>query len=206
MVAETTERLLSTWPVSLRWRLLAALGVLAATAVAIFLLSLDGEEAPEVLVVATTQRWLEGYPVGDHALVPVPADLAALFAVPTDLEEQVAAVDVPEGSLVSPQMLRPVRPRDTSRQTTLMTFGVSAGLWPNPGPRAGDIAVFSSSPGGCATTTQPLTAVEGDTEQLKVTVQATPQLAQTLADYEWWIWEAPPGGWPQCVSSERGVG
>ena len=80
----------------------------------------------------------------------MPADLAALFIQPSELTDAVAAVDVPEGSLVSPKMLRPKRSEDDNRTTALMRFMVSTEMWAGSGPAAGERAVFSPSSGGCA--------------------------------------------------------
>ncbi|MXW42379.1 MAG: hypothetical protein F4Z91_04705 [Acidimicrobiia bacterium] len=210
MVAETSKALRSVtaWPVSLRWRLLAVLLVLAATTAAIFLLSLERNGQAEILVVATTERWLQDHPVGEHTLIPVPAGLASLFVQPDDLKNKAASVDIPEGSLVAAQMLRSHRSSDNERATALMAFVASASMWPSPGPAAGDPAVFASSPGGCATAIQRLVAVEDEGAAMKVTLEVTPELAEVLADREWWIWQSPPSGWPQCeiVLTDSGEG
>ena len=192
-----------SWPVSLRWRLLAAAVVLAATFAAIAALSRDGEATPEVPVVAAGQRWTAGHPPGEHAIIDLPADLARFFVHPSDLAGAVAAVDVPEGTLVSPRMLRPRQSGDDTRRTTLMRFRVSAEMWPDPGPAPGSRAVFSPSPGGCAAALVTLVAVADDgVAESSVTVEADPELAAALSDGQWWIWESPPGRWPRC---ERGA-
>ena len=188
----------SSWPVSFRWRLLAALAVLALTSITVFALSRGGEPNSEVSVVAAAQHWPKGHPPGDHATVKMPADLAVLFVHPSDLDGAVAAVDVPQGALVSPQMLRPRQSGDEARTTALLRFTVNAELWPDPGPVAGDQAVFSPSPGGCAIALVSLTAIANDGVGALVTLEATPELAGTLANEQWWIWESPPGGWPAC--------
>ena len=193
----------TSWPVSLRWRLLAAVIVLAATIAAIAALSRDGEAAPNVPVVAAAQRWTAGHPPGEHAIIQIPADLAGFFVLPTELDGAVAAVDVPEGTLVSPQMLRPHQLGDDTRRTTLMRFGVNDQMWPEPGPAPGSRAVFSSSPGGCAAALVTLVAVADDgAAQSSVTVEADPELAAVISDGQWWIWESPPGRWPLCKPSE----
>lgn len=188
----------TSWPVALRWRLLAAAVVLVVTVVAIAALSRDGDDAAEVSVVVAAQRWAEGHPPGDHATVNMPADLAALFIQPSELTDAVAAVDVPEGTLVSPKMLRPKRTEDDNRTTALMRFMVSTEMWAGTGPAAGDRAVFSPSSGGCAAALATLLAVGDEGAATRVTIEATPELAAVLADGQWWIWESPPGGWPQC--------
>lgn len=188
----------AAWPVSFRWRLLAAAIVLALTVVAIVALSPGDEEQAEVAVVAAAQRWPEGHPPGEHATITVPADLAPLFVQPAELPDTVAAVDIPEGTLISTQMLRPRQSADNSRTTTLMRFTVHAELWADSGPEAGERAVFSSSPGGCATALVVLVAVDDEGASIAVTVEASPDLAGVLSDRQWWIWESPPGGWPLC--------
>ena len=191
----------TSWPVAFRWRLLAAAVILAATVAAIAALSRDGDAVAEVSVVVAVQRWAEGHPPGDHATVNMPADLAALFIQPSELADGVAAVDVPEGTLVSPKMLRPRQSGDDSRMTSLMRFKVSAEMWAGSGPAAGDRAVFSLSPGGCAAALATLLAVDDEGAATSVTVEATPELAAVLSDGQWWIWESPPGGWPPCQST-----
>lgn len=186
----------TSWPVSFRWRLLAAAVVLAATATAIAALSRDSSDIVEVPVVAATQRWPQGHPPGEHATVNVPVSLAALFVGPSALADTVVAVDVPEGTLVSPKMLRPL-PAEDNRTAALMRFTVNDDLWADPGPVAGNRAVFSTSPGGCAAALVTLVIAEqGD--DAGVTVEATPELAALLSDQQWWIWESPPDGWPPC--------
>ena len=190
----------TSWPVAFRWRLLATAVVLVATVAVIAALSRDGEDVAEVAVVAAAQRWAEGHPPGDHATVNMPADFAALFVQPSELAEAVATVDVPEGTLVSPKMLRPRQRGDDNRMTALMRFMVSAEMWPGSGPAAGDRAVFSPSSGGCAAALATLLAVGDEGAATSVTLEATPELAAVLSDGQWWIWESPPGGWPQCQS------
>lgn len=187
------------WPVSFRWRLLAAALILAATAVTMLALSNGGDGGTrEVPVVAATQRWAEGHPPGEHAVVNVPADLAALFVHPSKLVGTMAAVDVPAGALVSPEMLHPLQGADAARDTALMRFSARRDLWPDPGPTAGIRAVFSPSPGGCAAAVLTLLAIGDEGAEAGVTVEATPELAALLSDGQWWIWESPSGGWPRC--------
>ena len=183
---------------SLRWRLLAAVGVLAATAVTIAALSRGGEDTVEVPVVAAVHQWPEGHPPGEHSVIKMPADLAVFFVHPSGLVGTVTTIDVPEGTLVSPKMLRVSRSGDDARATALMRFAVSDEMWPEPGPAAGSRAVFSSSPGGCAAAMVTLVAVADTGAATSVTVEADPELAGLLSDEQWWIWESPPGKWPQC--------
>ncbi len=188
----------TSWPVSFRWRLLAAALVLVATAAAIAALSRSGDDVVDVPVVAAAQRWTKGHPPGDHAIVNMPAPLAVLFVHPSELDGTMAAVDVPEGTLISPKMLRSRQSSDDARTTALMRFTVSDVIWPDPGPTPGDRAVFSSSPGGCAAALVTLVAASEAGADRRVTVEANPELAAILSDQQWWIWESPPGGWPLC--------
>ena len=192
----------AAWPVSFRWRLLATAVVLVVTIASIAALSRGGGEVAEVAVVAAAQRWPEGHPPGDHATISVPAELAALFVDAAELEGMVVSVDVPEGTLVSPRMLRSRQSGDDVRTTSLMRFKVNVDLWPEPGPAAGDRAVFSLSPGGCAVALVSLVGVAQEGAGALVTLEATPELASTLADEQWWIWESPPGGWPLCANGD----
>lgn len=192
----------ASWPVSLRWRLLAASIVLAATVATIAALSRDGDSISEVPVVAAAQRWTAGHPPGELLIIDMPADKAIFFVHPSEMDGAIAAVDVPEGTLVSPQMLRPRQRDDDTRRTTLMRFGVNDEMWPAPGPAPGNRAVFSSSPGGCAAALVTLVAVNDDgVVESGVTVEADPELAAVLSDGQWWIWESPPGRWPLCEPS-----
>ncbi|MCY3635729.1 MAG: hypothetical protein OXH23_09010 [bacterium] len=192
----------AAWPVNFRWRLLATAVVLVVTVASIAALSRGGGDVAEVAVVAAAQRWPEGHPPGDYATISVPADLAALFVEPLELEGTVVSVDIPEGTLVSRRMLRSRQSGDDARTTSLMRFAVNADLWPDPGPVAGDRAVFSLSPGGCAVALVSLVAVSQEGAEALVTLEATPELASRLADAQWWIWESPPGGWPQCANGD----
>ncbi len=192
----------TSWPVSLRWRLLTAGIVLAATIATIAALSRDGEAIPEIPVVVASQRWTAGHPPGDLLIIDMPADRAAFFVHPSELAGVIAAVDVPEGTLVSPQMLRPRQSGDDTRRTTLMRFMVSDEMWPHPGPVPGSRAVFSASPGGCAAALVTLVSVgDGGAAESSVTVEADPELSAVLSDGQWWIWESPPGRWPLCQPS-----
>ena len=195
----------TSWPVSFRWRLLAAAVVLAATVAAIAALSRDSDKVAEVPVVAAAQRWPKGHPPGDHATVNVPVNLAVLFIHPSELADTVAAVDVPEGTLVSPKMLRSRQRGDDTRTTALMRFTVSDEMWADPGPTTGSRAVFSPSPGGCAAALVTLVAVADDDAAASVTVEAAPELAAALSDKQWWIWESPPGGWPLCPGDDASI-
>ncbi|WP_419928735.1 SAF domain-containing protein [Candidatus Poriferisocius sp.] len=187
---------------SLRWRLLTAGIVLAATIATIAALSRDGEAIPEIPVVVASQRWTAGHPPGDLLIIDMPADRAAFFVHPSELAGVIAAVDVPEGTLVSPQMLRPRQSGDDTRRTTLMRFMVSDEMWPHPGPVPGSRAVFSASPGGCAAALVTLVSVgDGGAAESSVTVEADPELSAVLSDGQWWIWESPPGRWPLCQPS-----
>lgn len=189
----------TSWPVSLRWRLLAAGIVLAATVATIAALSRDGDAIPEVSVVAAGQRWAAGHPPGEILIIDMPADRAAFFVHPSELAGVIAAVDVPGGTLVSPQMLRPRQSGDDTRRTALMRFRVTDEMWPHPGPVPGSRAVFSASPGGCAAALATLVAVGDDGgAEFSVTVEADPELSAVLSDGQWWIWESPPGRWPLC--------
>lgn len=196
----------TSWPVSLRWRLLAAAIVLIATMATIAALSRDGDATPEVPVVAATQRWTAGHPPGEHAIIEMPADRAGFFVHPSELDGAVAAVDVPEGTLVSPQMLRPHQSGDDTRRTALMRFRVTDEMWPHPGPVPGSRAVFSTSPGGCAAALVTLVSAGDDgAAESSVTVEADPELAAVLSDGQWWIWESPPGRWPLCEPAGANV-
>ncbi len=188
----------ASWPISFRWRLLAAVLVLVATIVSVAVLSGGSSATSEVPVVAASQRWTNGRPHGEYVTVTVPADLSVFFVSPEELDGTVTTVDVPKGTLISPSMLRPGQAADLERPTTLMRFEVSRDMWPDPGPAPGNLAVFASSPGGCADAVVPLAGAEIDGSTDREIVKAGPELAALLSNQQWWIWESPPAGWPQC--------
>ncbi|WP_419919394.1 hypothetical protein [Candidatus Poriferisocius sp.] len=187
----------AAWPVSFRRRLLAAGVVLVATVLAIVALSGSGEDAAEIPVVAAAERWVEGHPPGEHVTMSMPADLAALFTDPSELDSTVVTTDVPEGTLVSPAMLRP-RPDDNNRRTALIRIEANHEMWSGAGPYPGARAVFAGTPGGCAVALVNLVATGTDGSDSSVTIEADPELAAVLAGEQWWIWESPPAGWPRC--------
>lgn len=174
------------------WRLAAAAAVVAATAAAVLLVGRDAPDPVSVAVVAA-ERWRVGSEPGGFVTVAVPAELGPFFVTPEDLAELVPAVDVAEGTVVSPAMLMP-GPPPRGRGTVPLRLPVDASLWPDPGPRPGLDAVLSPVPGGCAAAVLELAeAAEGS-----VTVEVTPAQAGVLGGRDLFAWPALDGSWPLC--------
>ncbi len=153
------------------------------------------EPQPTVQVVAAAEDWPAGRQPGEFVTVEMPEASAALFVTADQLADRVPAVAVPAGTVLSEALLADSAPPAASDlSAALLAVVVDPSLWPDPGPRAGDIAVLAAQPGGCATAVLPV-VVAGEAT---VVVEARPQLAAVLGPTVWWIWESPPSGWPGC--------
>lgn len=185
------------------WRLAAAAAVAAVTGAAVLLVGRDAPD-PVTEAVVAAERWRVGGDPGGFVTVAVPEELSPFFVAPEELEEMVPAVDVAEGTVVSPAMLMP-GPPPRGRGTVPLRLPVDASLWPDPGPQRGRDAVLSPAPGGCAAAVLKLVAaVEGS-----VTVEVTPAQAGVLGGRDLFAWPALDGSWPLCppepVNSADGV-
>ena len=185
------------------WRLTSAAAVVAVTGAAVLLVGRDAPDPMSVAVVAA-ERWRVGSEPGGFVTVAVPEELDPFFVAPEELGEMVPAVDVAEGTVVSPAMLMP-GPPPRGRGTVPLRLPVDASLWPDPGPQRGRAAVLSPAPGGCAAAVLELaSAVEGS-----VTVEVTPAQAGVLGGRDLFAWPALDGSWPLCppelVNSADGV-
>ena len=175
-------------------RFTAAALIVAVVALCVWLF---GRPAPETMVqvVATAEDWPAGRTPGEYVLVEMPEEAAALFVTVDQLADRVPAVVVPAGTVVSGALLADsALPAASDLSVALLAVTVDRSLWPEPGPRAGDIAVLAAQPGGCATAVLPVLVVGEGT----VVVEAGPQLAALLGPTVWWIWESPAAGWPGC--------
>ena len=178
-------------------RYAAAAVVLILVVISVLLWGRDAPEEPLVEAVAASQPWTRGGPPGDHVVLEVPERLSAMFVSPDDLSGTVAATYVPAGVLVSPAMLVAEQTAFMNDDSTLLRVRVNSSLWPEPGPRAGQVAVLSATAGGCSIATVELVAADDDT----VILEATPSLASLLAPESWWVWQAPESGWPACPTA-----
>lgn len=174
------------------WRLAAAAAVTVATAAAVLLVGRDAP-APMSEAVVTAERWRVGSDPGSFLTVPVPQSLGVFFVAPGDLAEMVPAVDVAEGTVLSPAMLMPGTP-PLGRGTVPLRLEVDASLWPGEGPQPGLDAVLSPTPGGCATAVLELV----ETAEGSVTVEVTPAQAGLLGGRDLFAWPALDGSWPPC--------
>lgn len=181
-----------------RLRLLAALGVVLLTGATVWLWGRaeDPETAP---VVVATEDWGVGAQ-GAYAVLPVPADIAWLFAAPEQLEGMAARVRIPSGAAISPAMLAPVEERHP--EVTHWRLDADISLWPFGGPKTGDMAVFATERGGCALAVTPLAFADGSGS---VTVAVDQGSAAIFAAAERLVvWPAPPENlWRMC---EGGLG
>ncbi|MYB27931.1 MAG: hypothetical protein F4X38_02220 [Acidimicrobiaceae bacterium] len=175
-------------------RFAAAALIVVAVALSVWLF---GRPEPEttVPVVAAAEDWPAGREPGEFVIVEMPEESAALFVTADQLADQVPAVAVPAGTVVSAALLADSAvPAASDLSAALLAVAVDPSLWPEPGPRAGDAAVLAAQPGGCAAAVLPVVLVGEGT----VVVEAGPQLAAVLGPTVWWIWESPPAGWPGC--------
>ena len=184
------------------WRLTAAGAVVVVTVAAVLLVGRDAPDPVSEAVVAA-DRWRVGSEPGPFVTVAVPQPLAPFFVAPEELVGLVPAVDVAEGTVLSPAMLMP-GPAPRGRGTVPMRLEADASLWPGPGPRAGLAAVLAPTPGGCATAVLELV----DVAEGSVTVEVTPVQAGLLGSGDLFTWPALDGSWPLCPSgpAEPAVG
>ena len=183
-------------------RLLAAGAVVVVVIVAIWLFGRPDPPEPTVEVVATAVDWPAKREAGEFITVEMPADTASLFVTPAELEGRVPAIPVPAGAVVSEAMLADAGSAFAADlSSTLLALTVDPSLWPDPGPRAGDIAVLAEKPGGCAAAVLPVVLATDET----LVVEARPQAAAVLGPVVWWTWESPVAGWPACAPAAAGT-
>ncbi len=185
------------WP-----RVVAALGIVAVVAMALWMFGRSAQAPLTTGVVATTDTWLEGQPFGAFEIVEVPAEMGERFVAPNDLEGMVAATRVPAGSLLAPQMLR--APAEQSTAETQFRVTVDSHLWPDPGPAAGAVAVFALEPGGCAVHLAELADGQRDAVTLELGTQQALEIVGLAASTTLLVWESPQAGWPGCDGNHLG--
>ena len=175
-------------------RLAAAAIVVIVCIMAIWFLG-RGQTEESVPVLLTAEPW----PAGTSGLfyeVLVPQSLTGLFGLADQLESgMVSSVFLPEGVVVPSAVLREPAAQDTGSDETLLRLEVERSLWPSPGPRVGDRAVFAVELGGCALGVMELVAVDEAT----VTVVMDRRSAQALSEaVGLMVWESPDIGWEPC--------
>ena len=175
-------------------RFTAAALIVVVVALSVWLF---GRPEPEttVPVVAAAEDWPAGRAPGEFVIVEMPEESAALFVTADQLADRVPAVAVPAGTVVSAALMADSAvPAASDLSAALLAVAVDPSLWPEPGPRSGDVAVLAAQPGGCAAAVLPVVLTGEGT----VVVEAGPQLAAVLGPTVWWIWKSPPAGWPGC--------
>ncbi|MDE0137335.1 MAG: hypothetical protein OXM57_14590 [bacterium] len=179
---------------------LAAAGVLVAAAVVLVLLFGRAPSPAVVGVLFASEPWPRGT-AGEVVVIDVPESLAPLFVTPDGLGNSVAALDIPRGTFITAEMLRPPGPLPGQGELTSLRLAVASNLWPDPGPAGGDQAVVGVAAEACALAITELVDVEAG--QGTVTVAVTPAVAvllMTQPDLAVW----PPVGetWPECLRPE----
>ena len=183
------------------WRLAAA-GVLLAVTVVLVVLFGRPAPAPAVGVVVTVEQWTQGT-AGQMAVVDVPESLSGLLVTPDGLGNSVAAFDIPANTLLTAAMLTPPAAGDTAELGfARVRLEANVSLWPAPGPRPGDEAVFGRAAGGCALLEAEVLAVEEGSGALVVAVP--PEAVAWAAGGELAAWPPAAGGWPRCAAAPSG--
>lgn len=184
----------------LRLRLAAAGAVTLTTAVLILTFGSSAAE-PLTEVAITSDNWAAGE-AGEYTAFPVPLGLAPFFVAPAELAGRVATVELQAGVFLSESLLRESGPELAEGAapdppgTTRVRLTMDVGLWPQPGPRAGETAVVADAWGGCGLAVLELLEVEPEGV---MTVRVTPGLAATLsAAPRLLAWPPTSDGWPLC--------
>ncbi len=156
----------------------------------------------DVPVLLTAEPW----PAGTSGLfyeVLVPQSLSGLFGLPDHLEEgKVSSVFLPEGVVVPSAVLREPDAQEAGSHETLLRLEVDRSLWPLPGPRAGDRAVFAVELGGCALGVMELVAVDEGAVTVVVDRESTKLLSEVDGLV---VWESPNAGWEPCPPPPDGM-
>lgn len=170
---------------------------LVVAAVALVVLFGRSTPPPMVGVLFVTEPWPRGGTAAS-AVLDVPEQLAPLLVAADELDDRVAAIDIPANTFLTPEMLRPPGPElDQADGLGVIRLEVGIRLWPLPGPFAGDLAVIGPTGSACALVVTELLDV--DRENGAVTVAVDPEAAARLisaADPE--IWPPAKGDWPDC--------
>ena len=194
---------MNEWPLAFKLRAAGVAAVVVLVLAAVFFFG--GDEDPELFPVpVASERWVADRPVGGWAPIEAHATVAALAAPLSEFAvERVAAVNVPAGTIVTRDMLRPVGSAAVGEDSATVWITADLTRW-HGGAAAGEAAVFSQTPGGCAA----LELVLADVEGSQVAVEATPELFATLVEGEpWTLWASPVEGWAeQCPADLRAAG
>lgn len=178
-------------------------GAAAVTLLTVILILTFGRSAAEPMTEAavTSDVWAAGE-TGEYTTLPVPQGLAPFFVSPEELAGRAAAVELQAGVFLSESLLRADDPEPSEETTpeppgtTRVRLKMDIGLWPQPGPRAGEAAVVASAWGGCGLAVLELLEVEPDGV---MTVRVTPGLAASLAAAPQLLaWPPAANGWPLC--------
>ncbi|MDE0375079.1 MAG: hypothetical protein OXK16_03840 [bacterium] len=179
---------------------LAAAGVLVAAAVVLVLLFGRAPPPAVVGVLFATEPWPRGT-AGEVVVIDVPESLAPLFVTPDGLGNSVAALDIPRGTFITAEMLRPPGPLLGQEGLTSLRLGVASNLWPDPGPASGDEAVVGIAAEACAIAVTELVDVAAG--EGTVTVAVTPAVAvELMAQSNLAVWPPVSGTWPECLRPE----
>ena len=179
---------------------LAAAGVLVAAAVVLVLLFGRAPSPAVVGVLFAAEPWPRGT-AGEVVVIDVPESLAPLFVTPDGLGNSVAALDIPRGTFITAEMIRPPGPLLGQEGLTSLRLVVASGLWPDPGPASGDEAVVGIAAEACALAVTELADVEAG--QGTVTVAVTPAVAvQLMTQPDLAVWPPVGGIWPECPRPE----
>ncbi|MYB45368.1 MAG: hypothetical protein F4X74_10565 [Acidimicrobiia bacterium] len=179
---------------------LAAAGVLVAVAVVLVLLFGRTPSPAVVGVLFASEPWPRGT-VGQVVVIDVPESLAPLFVTPDGLGNSVAALDIPRGTFITGQMLRPPGLLLGQEGLTSLRLVVAADLWPDPGPASGDEAVVGIAAEACAISITELVDVAAG--EGTVTVAVTPAVAvELMAQPNLAVWPPVGGTWPECLRPE----
>lgn len=179
---------------------LAAAGVLVTAAVVLVLLFGRAPSPAVVGVLFASEPWPRGT-VGEVVVIDVPESLAPLFVTPDGLGNSVAALDIPRGTFITAEMLRPPGPLLGQEGLTSLRLVVASDLWPDPGPASGDEAVVGIAAEACAISITELVDVAA--EDGTVTVAVTPAAAvELMAQPNLAVWPPVGGTWPECLRPE----
>ncbi len=181
-------------------RLIGALAIVTVCVASVWFLGRRPVE-DEVAVLLTAEPW----PAGTTGLfyeVLVPESLSGLFGLPDHLEAgMVSSVFLPEGVVVPSAVLGEPSARGTGSEMTSLRLEVDRSLWPSPGPRPGDRAVFAVELGGCALGVMELLAVDEQAVTVMVDRKSTEMLSEVAGLV---VWESPDAGWEPCPTLLEG--
>ncbi len=180
------------------WRIGAAVLIVGAVVLAIWLWGRPHAELPTALAAVASEPWTAGQPPGAFEVVVVAAQLADRFADPDSIATSVASHDIPPGTFVTPGLLG--SPGDAIGDLTAMRFAADTSAWPEPGPRAGGRAVVASVLGGCALDVTTLAGGAEGSIVAHVDAAGAARYARAVELDGLVVWPAPPDGWPECRS------